>query len=164
MFKLIRDGALELRADVAEADLVRLASGQTAKMAAVGTSEPLVGTVRLVEPTIDTASRLGRVRITLDRPELVRSGMFVDAVILVAERKVVSVPITAVGSSPEGATVMRVRDGLVERVPVTVGIRDGGLVELTSGVVPGDLIVTKAAAFVRDGDHINPVLAKIETN
>ena len=164
MFKLIRDGALELRADVAEADLVRLASGQTAKMVAVGASEPLVGTVRLVEPTIDANSRLGRDRITLDRPDLVRSGMFVDAVVLVAERKAISVPVTAVGSSPDGATVMRVRDGLVERVPVTVGIRDGGLVELTSGVVPGDLIVTKAAAFVRDGDHINPVLAQIETN
>jgi HlyD family secretion protein len=164
MFKLIRDGALELRADVAEADLVRLASDQTAKMVAVGTSVPLAGKVRLVEPTIDATSRLGRVRISLDRPELVRSGMFVDAVVLVAERKTVAVPVTAIGSSADGATVMRVRDGLVERVPVTVGIRDGGLVELTSGVVPGDLIVTKAAAFVRDGDHINPVLAKIETN
>lgn len=164
MFKLIRDGALELRADVAEADLIRLAKGQTARMTAVGVAEPLVGTVRLVEPTIDATSRLGRVRITLDKPELVRSGMFVDATILVTERKTISVPVTAVGSSAEGATVMRVRDGLVERVAVVTGIRDGGLVEIVSGVVPGDLIVTKAAAFVRDGDHINPVLAQVETN
>lgn len=164
MFKLIRDGALELRADVAEADLVRLKAGQSAQMVAVGTAEPLVGTVRLVEPTIDATSRLGRVRITLDKPELVRSGMFVDAVVLVVERKAIAVPVTAVGSSAEGSTVMRVRDGLVERVPVVTGIRDGGMVEITSGVIPGDLIVTKAAAFVRDGDHINPVLAQVETN
>ena len=164
MFKLIRDGALELRADVAEVDLVRLAPGQTATMTAVGTSEPLAGTVRLVEPTIDATSRLGRVRITLDKPDLVRSGMFVDAVVLVVARKAVAVPVTAVGSSADGATVMRVRDGLVVRVPVVTGIRDGGMVEITSGVVPGDLIVTKAAAFVRDGDRINPVLAQIETN
>ena len=164
MFKLIRDGALELRADVAEADLVRLAPGQTAQMVAVGTAEPLVGTVRLVEPTIDATSRLGRVRITLDKPELVRSGMFVDAVVLVVERKTIAVPVTAIGSGADGVTVMRVRDGLVERIAVVTGIRDGGLVEITSGVVPGDLIVTKAAAFVRDGDHINPVLAQVETN
>ena len=164
MFKLIRDGALELRADVAEADLVRLAPGQTAQMAAVGTAEPLAGSVRLVEPTIDATSRLGRVRITLDKPELVRSGMFVDAVVLVVERKTIAVPVTAVGSSADGSTVMRVRDGLVQRVPVVIGIRDGGMVEITSGVVPGDLIVTKAAAFVRDGDRINPVLAPVETN
>lgn len=164
MFKLIRDGALELRADVAEADLVRLAPDQTAQMKAVGTTEPLVGVVRLVEPTIDATSRLGRVRITLDRPELVRSGMFVDATVLVVERNAIAVPVTAVGSGAEGATVMRVRDGLVERVAVETGIRDGGMVEILSGVVPGDLIVTKAAAFVRDGDRINPVLAQVETN
>ena len=164
MFKLIRDGALELRADVAEADLARLATGQTAQMSAVGTSEPLFGKVRLVEPTIDPTSRLGRVRITLDKPELVRSGMFIDAIVLVVERKTIAVPVTAVGATSDGATVMRVREGLVERVPVVIGIRDGGMVEITSGVVPGDLIVTKAAAFVRDGDHINPVLAQVETN
>ncbi len=164
MFKLIRDGALELRADVAEADLVRLAPDQTAQMKAVGTSQPLAGVVRLVEPTIDATSRLGRVRITLDHPELVRSGMFVDATVLVVERKAIAVPVTAVGSGAEGATVMRVRDGLVERIAVETGIRDGGMVEILSGVVPGDLIVTKAAAFVRDGDRINPVLAQVETN
>ena len=164
MFKLIRDGVLELRADVAEADLVRLAAGQTAQMKAVGTAEALVGVVRLVEPTIDATSRLGRVRITLDRPELVRSGMFVDATVLVVERKTSAVPVTAVGSGADGSTVMRVRDGLVERVSVTTGIRDAGMIEITSGVVPGDLIVTKAAAFVRDGDKINPVLAQVETN
>jgi HlyD family secretion protein len=164
MFKLIRDGALELRADVAEADLVRLAPGQTATMTAVGAREPLTGTVRLVEPTIDTTSRLGRVRITLDRPDLVRSGMFVDATILVVERETVAAPVTAIGASAEGSTVMRVRNGVVERVAVQTGIRDGGMVEITSGVVPGDLIVTKAAAFVRDGDRINPVQAQVETN
>ena len=164
MFKLIRDGALELRADVAEADLVRLATNQTVQMTAVGTNEVLVGVVRLVEPTIDATSRLGRVRITLDRPELVRSGMFMDATVLVVERKTNAVPVTAVGSGADGATVMRVRDGLVERVKVVTGIRDGGMVEILSGVVPGDLIVTKAAAFVRDGDRINPVLAQVETN
>lgn len=164
MFKLIRDGALELRADVAEADLMRLAYGQTAQLVAVGTTQPLAGSVRLVEPTVDVASRLGRVRITLDKPELVRSGMFVEATVLLAERKALAVPITAIGSGPEGASVMRVRDGLVERASVELGIRDGGMVEVISGVSAGDLIVTKAAAFVREGDHINPVLAQVETN
>ena len=56
-----------------------------------------------------------------------------------------------------GATVMRVADGVVERVPVTLGIRDGGLIGVTEGLGEGDLVVTKAGAFVRDGDRINPV-------
>ena len=54
---------------------------------------------------------------------------------------------------------MRVKDGVVERVLVTTGIRDGGMVEITGGLAEGDQIVLKAGAFVRAGDRINPVLS-----
>lgn len=147
MFMIVRDAALELRVDVAEADVLRLAPGQKARLRAVGMAEPLAGTVRLVEPVIDATSRLGRARI------------MVEAEILVAEREGLAVPVSALGSSPEGAVVMRVRDGVVERVVVATGIRDGGLVEITGGLAAGDTVVTKAGAFVRAGDRINPVPA-----
>ena len=159
MFTMIRDGALELSADVAEIDLIRVASGQPVRMVAVGSPEPLAGSVRLVEPTIDTATRLGRARITIDTPDNVRAGMFMDAEILVAERETVAVPVTSVGSSVGGSTVMKVVDGTVSRVLVKTGIRDGGWVEVVEGLAPGDTVVTKAGAFVRDGDRINPVPA-----
>ena len=159
MFTLIRDGALELSADVAEIDLIRIAPGQTVRMVAVGSPEPITGSVRLVEPTIDTSTRLGRARITIDTPENVRAGMFMDAEILVVERETVAVPVTAVGASAQGSTVMKVADGTVSRVLVKTGIRDGGWVEIVEGVAPGDTVVTKAGAFVRDGDRINPVPA-----
>ena len=159
MFTMIRDGALELSADVAEIDLIRVAAGQPVTMVAVGSPEPLTGSVRLVEPTIDTATRLGRARITIDAPGTVRAGMFMDAEILVAERETVAVPVTAVGSSAQGSTVMKVSDGVVSRVTVKTGIRDGGWVEILEGVEAGESVVTKAGAFVRDGDRINPVPA-----
>ncbi|PLL14735.1 efflux RND transporter periplasmic adaptor subunit [Tabrizicola sp. TH137] len=157
MFTLIRDGALELSGDVAEIDLMRLAPGQTVSMIAVGAPDRLTGTVRLVEPTIDTTTRLGRARITIDEPDGVRAGMFMDAEILVAERETIAVPVTAVGASSEGSTVMKVTDGTVARIPVKTGIRDGGWIEIVEGLSPGDTVVTKAGAFVRDGDKINPV-------
>ena len=160
MFVITRDAALELRADVAETDLLRLAPGQTAKLRAVGMTGALSGTVRLVEPSIDPVTRLGRARISVDDAgDTLRTGMFVEAEIIAAERDTLAVPITAIGSSAEGATVMRVRDSLVERVVITTGIRDGGLVEVTQGLAAGDTVVTKAGAFVRAGDRINPVPA-----
>jgi HlyD family secretion protein len=91
-------------------------------------------------------------------------GMFMEAEIQVAERETVAVPVTAVGSGDGQTTVMRVVDGVVSRVPVTLGIRDGGMVEIVEGISAGDLVVTKAAAFVRDGDRINPVPAAAGTN
>lgn len=161
MFTLMRDAALELRAEVAERDLVRLSVGQTALIRSVGMTQPVEGTVRLVEPTIDTTTRLGYARISLSSSEALRAGMYADAQILLAERDTLAVPVTAVGSSAEGATVMKVTDGLVSRVPVVTGIRDHGMVEIVEGLADGDLVVTKAAAFVRDGDRVNPVPAPV---
>lgn len=157
MFVITRDGALELRVDVAEADVARLAPGMTVRIHAVGMTEPNLGTVRLVEPVIDPVTRLGRARISLDDPAALWAGMFAEAEILIVEREGLAVPITAIGRTEAGNTVMRVRDGVVEVAPVTIGIRDGGFVEITEGLAKGDLVVAKSGAFVRSGDRVNPV-------
>lgn len=164
MFVLIRDSALELRADLAESDLLRVAPGQSVSLTLAGAAAPLSGSVRLVEPSIDTATRLARARISIDDATQIRSGMFVEAAILVAERETIAVPVTAVGSGAEGASVMKVANGTVTRTAVTLGIRDGGWVEVLTGLAAGDSVVTKAGSFVRDGDQINPVPADPGTN
>ncbi len=159
MFVLMKDGALELRAEIAEADLVRLQPGMAAQIRAIGMAEPLSGTVRLVEPGVNTATRLGTARVTLENARILRSGMYAEAEILLAERRALAVPVTAVGAGVEGATVMVVKDGTVRRTAVETGIRDAGWVEIVSGLAEGEQVVTKAAAFVRDGDRVNPIPA-----
>ncbi len=163
LFVIMRDGTLELRADVAESDLARVAADQTATLSLASGAASVEGRVRLVEPTIDTASRLGRARISIAANPDVRAGMFAEADILITARETLAVPVTAVGSSGDATTVMLVKDGLVSRVEVKTGIRDDGWVEILSGVGKGDLIVAKAGAFVADGDRINPVSSP-ETN
>ena len=90
--------------------------------------------------------------------------MFVEAEITLAEREGPAVPLTALATSAEGISVLRVNDGLVERVPVKIGIREGAYVEILEGLSVGDQVVMKAGAFVRAGDRINPVLAAGNTN
>jgi HlyD family secretion protein len=157
MFVLVRDSAIEMIADVAESDLYRMAVGQKVTLRLIGRPDPVQGEVRLVEPRIDAATRLGKARISIDPTARLVTGMFADAEVLVVERDTVAVPLTAVGSGTEGATVMRVKDGMVSRVPVKTGIRDGAWIEVVEGLAPGDTVVAKAGAFVRDGDRINPV-------
>ena len=159
MFVIARDGLMELRADVAEQDVLRLSPGQTAMLYPVGVAGALSGQVRLVEPSIDATTRLGSVRIALDDPGQVRNGQFARAEILVARRQAVTVPVTAVSTGPEGAAVLKVGpDGVVSEQPVSAGIRDGQLVEILQGLAAGDIVVARAGAFVRPGDRINPVL------
>jgi HlyD family secretion protein len=158
MFVIVRDGMLELRAEVAEADLLRLAPEQTAEVRAVGLARPIAGRVRLVEPVIDAATRLGSARIWLESSAAVRTGLFAEAEILVAAREALALPLTAVTTDRDGAHVLRVTpEGVVERVAVTTGIRDGGMIEIVSGLAERDLVVARAGAFVRPGDRITPV-------
>ncbi|MCU0800226.1 MAG: efflux RND transporter periplasmic adaptor subunit [Rhodobacteraceae bacterium] len=159
MFVIVKNNELELRGDVAEVDLLRLSVGQPASLRLVGVAEPLVGTVRLVEPSIDATTRLGRVRISIAEGANVRSGMFAEAEIIVGESLAPAIPATALGSAEGQPAVMKVTDGMVSRVTVTPGIRDGAMVEILQGLAIGDMVVTKAGAFVRDGDRINPVTA-----
>ena len=162
LFTIIRDGALELSADVAEADLPRLTVDLPATLTLASGSARITGHIRLVAPTIDTNSRLGNARIALDASPTVRAGMFAEADILVATHDAVTVPVTAINQSGAAITVKLVKDGLVSEVAVTTGIRQGDWVEVLSGVAIGDILVAKAGAFVSDGDKINPIPS--ETN
>ncbi len=164
MFTIIRDSALELMADVSEADLLRLAKDQPVEMHLVNSEDPILGRVRLVEPTVNATTRLGRIRISFDDSTAVRAGMFVEATILAAQREALAVPVTALGRFEGQPMVMAITDGVAQRRPVKTGIREGGWLEITEGLAAGDTIVTKAGAFVREGDKINPILDASASN
>jgi HlyD family secretion protein len=157
MFVLVRDGQLELRAEIAEQDVLRLEPGQKAVLKVAGIEQRLTGVVRLVEPTVSTQTRLGRVRIRIDDSASVRWGMFADADIVTQQKEAVALPVSAIGINAGGATALKVNDGRVEEVRVVTGIREGNLVEIVSGIAEGDIVVARAGAFVRNGDRINPV-------
>ncbi|SOE18520.1 HlyD family secretion protein [Hoeflea halophila] len=157
LFTIIRDGELELRADIAEADMHRVAEGQKVLVHLIGAERPIEATIRLVDPTLNTTTRLGMARIEIADDANLRAGMFADAEIIVASRDAVTVPVTSVNMTRSSASVLKIDDGVATRTAVTTGIREGGRVEIIDGLAEGDLIVAKAGAFVRDGDRITPV-------
>ncbi|MCA1404940.1 efflux RND transporter periplasmic adaptor subunit [Ensifer sp. IC3342] len=157
LFAIIRDGAIEMKADVAEADLIKLAVGQTASVRLAGSSTTIEGKIRLIAPTVDPQTRLGRVDITLSDTSKARAGMYASAVITVEQKQTVVLPQTAVTAEDGKAIVRKVEDGVVRLVPVVTGIQDGQFVEILSGLKAGEQAVAKAGAYVRDGDRINPV-------
>jgi len=160
LFTVIRDGEIELKADVSEDTVLKLAAGQKATVKLAGGAASLTGTIRLVEPTLDPQSRLGRVYIHFDEPGKARAGMFASAEIVVAERDGIVLPLSAV-TTADGKTVARkVENGVVKLVPVETGIQDGQVLEIVSGLKAGDEVVAKAGAYVRDGDKVNPVHAE----
>lgn len=159
LFSIIRDGEIELKADVSEASILKLAVGQKATVTLAGGAATLSGSIRLVEPTLSNDTRLGRVYIKLDEPEKARVGMFASAEITTQEKKGIVLPLSAVTTSREGTIARKVEGGIVKLVKVETGIQDGQVIEIASGLSAGDEVVAKAGAYVRDGDRVRPVQA-----
>jgi HlyD family secretion protein len=164
LFTIIRDNALELRADVAEGDILKLQRDQIVHLSVAGTSTKVEGKVRTIDPVIDQTTRLGTVKITIEDATAARIGMYATAEVVVSDRNVLTLPLTAV-TTEDGATIVRrVDDGVVKLTKVKTGVQDGDFVEIESGLKVKDLVVEKAGAYVRDGDRVSPVFPQTVSN
>ncbi|MCA1970050.1 MAG: efflux RND transporter periplasmic adaptor subunit [Rhizobium sp.] len=158
MFTVIRDGEIELVADISETDILRMRVGQKAEVKVAGGAATLGGSVRLISPVIDPQTRLGAVHIAIDDDQGARAGMYASAEIIISEAQGVALPLSAVTTDKRGTTTRLVTDNVVKQVKIETGIQDGAFIEIKDGLSQGDVVVAKAGAFVRDGDRINPVL------
>ncbi|MCC2611266.1 efflux RND transporter periplasmic adaptor subunit [Neorhizobium petrolearium] len=163
LFTIIKDGAIELVADLSETDIQKIKVGQKAIVTIAGGRTKIEGKVRLVSPTVDSTTRLGSVHIVVDDESGARAGMYASADIIVTETNALALPLSAVTTDRNGSTARKVEDNVVKQVKIETGIQDGGFVEVVSGLEAGDMVVAKAGAFVRDGDKIAPVPAEPST-
>lgn len=157
MFRVIRDGQIELVADVSETDILKMRVGQKAKVKVAGSAVSLDGSVRLISPVIDPQTRLGAVHVAIDDDDGARAGMYASAEIIVAEAEGIALPLSAITTDKHGTTTRLVAGDVVKQVKIETGIQDGAFIEVKTGLKDGDVVVAKAGAFVRDGDRINPV-------
>lgn len=155
MFRIAASGEIELEAEVPEADLARIAEGQTARIVVAGAGE-VQGHVRLVSPEVDKTTRLGKVRIFLGQGKSLRIGAFGRGVVEVARTKGLAVPSAAVTFTPNAAYVLLVAGDTVHQRRVKLGLQAGDQVEITHGLADGDLVIAKSATFLRDGDRVRP--------
>ncbi len=158
LFKIIADGAIELEADVAEVELPNLKAGQVVAVTPAGSDKPLEGTIRLISPEVDKASRLGRLRIALIGNPPVAVGSFARGVIETGRKTSIVLPLSAITYARGSAMVQAVKDGRVTTTKVTLGLIGGGRAEIVSGLAEGESVVARAGTFVRDGDAITPVV------
>jgi len=157
LFKIIADGAVELEAEAAEAELPRIKAGQTASVTAPGGDQVLAGTVRLVSPEVDKASRLGHVRITLPADAPLAVGSFARGLVEIGRHTGVTLPVQAVIHTKDGAQAQVVKDGRIETRAIRLGLVGEGFAEIVSGIQEGETVVARAGTFVRDGDMVTPV-------
>ncbi|WP_292130196.1 efflux RND transporter periplasmic adaptor subunit [Brevundimonas sp.] len=152
LFRIVRDGRLELDAQVPETELGLVRAGQTATVSSDEVGEA-TGRVRIVTSEVDAESRLGTARISLTGGNF-RPGMFARARIQVGAQPVVTVPTASVlyRENRAGVFVMGT-DNRVRFQAVTVLSRtdDQTAVE---GLTAGARVVVAGAGFLGDGDRV----------
>ena len=153
LFRMVRDGRLELDAQVPETDLPALRAGQTATITS-NEGVTTTGTIRIVTPEVDPATRLGLARITLSPGSGLKPGMFARAAIDAGAQPATVVPTGAVlyRNNKAGVFVLGA-DNAASFRPVTVLSRRDDQTSV-SGVEPGVRVVVQGAGFLSDGDKV----------
>ncbi len=157
LFRMIRQGRLEWRAEVVSADLARLRPGVVARVtSANGTA--VAGTVRMVAPTVDPHSRNGLVYVDLPEPGGARAGMFAHGEFDLGESPALTLPQSAVLLRDGFHYVLAVdTDSKVTQTKVSVGRRSGERIEVTGGLDPAARVVASGGGFLGDGDTVRVV-------
>jgi RND family efflux transporter MFP subunit len=167
MFKLIRQGRLEWRAEVTSTELERIKIGTGVTLVSP-TGAQVKGRVRNVAPTVDTASRNGLVYVDLvdnlssgkTAINGFKPGMFARGEFELGSSMALSVPQTAVVVRDGFSYVYRVGpDKRVTQLKVETGRINGDQVEIQSGVKPEDQLVASGGSFLSEGDLVRVVEA-----
>ena len=157
LFRLIRRGRLEWRAEVPSGDMVRLKPGMEATVT-TASGQAVKGKVRIVGPVVDAQTRNGLVYVDLNPGSDARPGMFVRGEFAFGSAPGVTLPQTAVLLRDGFSYVHRLgADGKVTLTKVGIGRRVGDRVEITSGLAPDARVVASGGAFLADGDTVKVV-------
>ena len=151
LFTMVRQGRLELKAQVPQTDLHRVRLGSRVELTS-GTQK-VVGRVREITPLLDAQSRLATVRIDVPTSGLM-PGMFVRGVLEAGSRQALVVPSTAVQGQSEAYFVYLLEQGRARKQSVTVNERVGDMVEIASGLKAGQPVIVSGCAFLTDGDTV----------
>ncbi|WP_394891305.1 efflux RND transporter periplasmic adaptor subunit [Mesorhizobium sp. AaZ16] len=157
LFRIAIGAEFELAATVAETALPKLATGMRAEISLAGADKTIGGKIRRISPEINSKSRLGSIRITLDPGSAAHAGSFARGEVETLRSNAVAVPASAVIFRGDKAFLQAVSEGKVATVPVALGARAGGFVEVVSGIEEGQEIVSRAGTFVADGDLVTPI-------
>jgi len=160
LFRLIRGGRLEWRAEVTAGELERLKAGLPATLA-TPSGNRITGRVRMLAPTVDVVTRNALVYVDLPASAIAdgaRAGMFARGQIEIGSTRALTLPQAAVVVRDGFAYVFVLAGGdKIAQTKVTLGRRIGDRVEIVDGLAADARVVASGGGFLADGDTVRVV-------
>lgn len=153
-------GSLVLDIRLSEFDVVKVQTGQKVDVYVDAAGpQPIEGVVEWVSPSTDPRSQAYGVRIKLDNSSgELRPGMFARVgLVLDKKESAVVVPKEAVIRQGGQAYVFVIKDSSAEKREVQVGMDDGEMIEIVSGLKSGEQVVIKGQAYLKEGQEVDIV-------
>jgi HlyD family secretion protein len=157
LFRIARRFEIEMEAMVPEAVLFALRPSQPVSVKLTGGDTPIEGTIRLITPRVDHATRMAVIRIRLQNTNPIPVGLFATARIMQSEREGMLLPKTALQQDSTGDFVWGLgAENKVERLPIKVTLFGEEWV-MVDTIAPDARVVARAGAFVKEGDRVHVV-------
>ena len=154
MFTIVNPTTMRLEASVPADQLSAARIGAPVDFTVNGyPSRQFTGRITRVNPVADPSTRQVRIIVSLPNANgVLVGGLFADGHVASEVRTAPVIPTAAVEERGLKPFVMRLRNGLVEKTEVELGIRDAATetVEVRSGIVPGDTILLGAARGISE--------------
>jgi RND family efflux transporter MFP subunit len=150
--------SLELEASVPAEYAGKIETGTPVDFRLPGDTEhTFSGKIERINPAVDPST--GQVRIYVTIPNVEQSllvGLFAQGRVATEARDALALPLEAVDLRTTPPSVLRVRDGRLERVSVTPGLRDdvAQQLEVRSGLQAGDVVVLGSARDLAEGTRV----------
>lgn len=159
LFKLIRQGRLEWRAEVTASEIGKIKPGAVATVTAASGAQ-VQGKVRVVAPSIDPQTRNALVYVDLPASPEIKAGMFAKGEFTLGNAQALTLPQQALVLRDGFTYAMRIdANNKVSQVKLQTGRRVGDLVEITQGLKAAERYVASGAAFLADGDTVRVAAA-----
>ena len=160
LFRLIRQGRLEWRAEVTAAELGRVAVGTPAVITSASGAQ-VKGQVRSIAPTVDPQTRNALVYVdipNIQQNTAIKAGMFARGEFQLGSTGALTVPQAAVVPRDGFNHLLLLQpDNRVAQLKVETGRRVGDRVEITSKLPDDARVVVQGAGFLNDGDLVRVV-------
>jgi membrane fusion protein (multidrug efflux system) len=158
LFAIVDPSTMRLEAAVPASELSMVRVGAPVRFSVTGyPGRTFEGRISSVNPQADPQTRQVRlfIRIPNTGQRLV-AGLFAEGRVASESRETLTVPALAVDERGLTPQVVRLKNGVTERVAVTMGARDGASdrIEITSGIAAGDTVLVGAALGITVGSRV----------
>jgi RND family efflux transporter MFP subunit len=158
MFGVVDPSRLQFEATVPATQIASVHVGDAVSFALNGYGgRTFSGAIVRIDPVADPATRQVQVFTEIKNPDnSIVGGLFATGRIVTQSSRGLVAPITAIDTRFLKPSVLRVRDGKIERVDVALGLRDevAERVEITAGVAAGDTLLLGQAQGLTPGTPV----------